>query len=253
MISLLGKRFLVAAEGAGSFTLLLLNTLRAIFRPPFEWKEFIKQLELVGVMSLPVVAAACIFTGMVFSLQTYDGFARFQAESYVPGILGVALLRELAPVMGGMMMAGRVGSAMAAELGTMKVTNQIAALEVMATDPIQFLVLPRFLAAAVMLPLLIIIGDLLGLLGGWYLIAVVLDAPIPSFMARVFEFLSPEDFWSGIIKSFFFGCIVASVGCYHGLNTRGGAQGVGKATTSAVVIASLSILVCDFVLSKVMF
>ncbi|CAM2065613.1 ABC transporter permease [Sulfidibacter corallicola] len=252
MLENLGRRTLAVMEGTGRYSTLVLRAFAAIFRRPFEWRELFKQLESVGVASFPVVAVTCIFTGMVFTLQTYDGFARFQAESYVPGILGVALLRELAPVLGGMMMAGRVGSAMAAELGTMRVTRQIDAMEVMATDPIQFLVVPRLLATTLMLPLLITLGDLIGLGGGWYLINHILNAPMPGFFDRVFEFLEPFDYWSGIVKSTVFGAIIASVGCYTGLNTQGGAEGVGKNTTAAVVNASLGILVTDFFLTKVL-
>jgi phospholipid/cholesterol/gamma-HCH transport system permease protein len=229
-----------------------MHLFAAIFRSPFELRQLVKQLEKVGADSLMVVAVTCMFTGMVFTLQTFDGFARFQAEAYVPGVLGVALLRELAPVLGGMMIAGRVGSAMAAELGTMKVTDQIDALEVMATDPVQYLVVPRFLATVLMVPLLIAIGDLIGLLGGWYLVTYVLDAPLYGFMDRVFEFIDAFDFWSGIIKASVFGAIVASVGCFHGLSTRNGAEGVGRSTTAAVVNASLGILISDFFLTKVL-
>lgn len=245
-----GKKTVDIAEGTGRYTTLLMRTLVAIFKPPFEWRQWSKQLEAVGVQSAPVVIITCVFTGMVFTLQTYDGFARFQAEAYVPGILGVALLRELAPVLGGMMMAGRVGSAIAAELGTMKVTSQIDALEVMATDPVSYLVVPRFLAAIIMLPLLITLGDFLGLWGGWFLVTYVLDAPLYGFMDRVFEFLEPFDYWSGMIKSCVFGGIIALTGCYMGLATRGGAEGVGKATTKAVVYSSIGILISDFFLTK---
>lgn len=252
MLSAIGSRVLAFTESAGKFSLFTGRALTALVRPPYEWRETMKQLERIGVASFPVVAVTCLFTGMVFTLQTYDGFARFQAESYVPGILGVALLRELAPVIGGLMMAGRVGSAMAAELGTMRVTRQIDAMEVMATDPLQYLVVPRMLATILMLPLLIAMGDLIGIWGGWYLISVVLDAPLPGFFDRVFDFLEPFDFWSGMIKSLFFGFVIATVGCYKGLTTRGGAEGVGTNTTNAVVYASLGILVSDFFLTRLL-
>jgi len=252
MLAAIGRRTTQIAEGTGRYTTLCLRTLGAVFRPPFEWRQLSKQLEMIGVQSAPVVIITCVFTGMVFTLQTYDGFARFQAQGYVPGVLGVALLRELGPVLGGMMMAGRVGSAIAAELGTMKVTDQIDALEVMATDPISYLVVPRFLASIIMLPLLITLGDFLGLWGGWFLVNEVLNAPLYGFMDRVFEFLEPFDYWSGMIKSCFFGGIIALTGCYMGLATRGGAEGVGKSTTRAVVYSSIGILISDFFLTKVL-
>lgn len=235
------------------FAAFCLRTIKACFRRPFEWRELSIQLERVGVLSLPVVMMTGIFTGMVFTLQTYDGFKRFQAEAYVPGVLGVALLRELVPVLGGMMVAGRVGSAMAAQLGTMKVTDQIDALEVIGVDPVQFLAVPRFLAALLMMPLLITMGDFVGLLGGWFLIESVIMDPMPAFFDQVFEFLDAEDYWSGIAKSAVFGMIISLVGCFQGLTTTSGAEGVGHATTRAVVQASMGILVADFFITKVFF
>ncbi|MCB1043795.1 MAG: ABC transporter permease [Acidobacteria bacterium] len=253
MFNWVGKTTLHLADGVGAYSVLIGQTMRQSLRRPFELREMVKQLEQVGVNSLPVVAVTALFTGMVLALQTYDGFRRFQAEGYVPALLGLALVRELVPVLGGMMVAGRVGSAMAAEVGTMKVTSQIDALQVMAADPVQFLVVPRVWATAIMLPLLIAIGDLIGIWGGQFLITSVLGEPQPGFMDRVFEFVDAKDFWSGMIKAFTFGAIVASVGCYQGLATRGGAEGVGKATTAAVVQGSLGILVADFFLTKVLF
>lgn len=253
MLSKIGRISIGSLERAGSYSKLVGQTLAACFARPFEWRELSKQLETVGILSFPVVAVTSIFTGMVFSLQTYEGFRRFQAEGYVPGVLGLALLREMVPVLGSMMVAGRVGSAMAAELGTMKVTHQIDALEVMATDPVRFLVVPRFLATLIMLPFLITLGDLIGIGGGWYLITQVLESPTPGFLDRVFDYLDAMDYWSGVIKAVVFGGIIASVGCYQGLSTRGGAEGVGRATTRAVVNGCLGILISDFFLSKVLF
>lgn len=253
MLQRLGASVLAFLQEAGSYSRLVGQSIAWTFRRPFEFQETLKQLERVGVQSFPVVGFTALFTGMVLSLQIYEGFRRFQAEDYVPVLLGLALLRELVPVLGGMMVAGRVGSAMAAEVGTMKVSEQISALEVMATNPVQFLVVPRVIAGTLMLPLLIGLGDLIGILGGWYLITGILGAPAPAFMDRTFEFLDPEDFWSGILKAAVFGMIITTVGCYKGLMTRGGAEGVGRSTTSAVVTASLGILVADFFLTKVLF
>ena len=253
LVTLVGKKFLNIVEIAGRLAIFVVHSLKACVTPPFEWREISKQLETVGVASFPVVAVTAVFTGMVFTLQTYDGFARFGAEGYVPGVLGLALFRELVPVLGGMMVAGRVGSAMAAQLGTMRVTDQIAALEVMGTDPIHFLVVPRFIAATIMMPLLITLGNFIGLMGGWWLITNVLNTPSPGFLDVAFEYLSPEDYWSGFIKATFFGAIIALIGCFKGLNTRGGAEGVGIATTNAVVLSCLNILIFDFFLTKVLF
>lgn len=253
MLERTGSAFISLTEKTGVFCGYVFAVVLSCLKRPFEWAELSKQLEQVGVRSFPVVGVTAMFTGMVFTLQTYDGFKRFQAEAYVPGVLGIALLREMVPVLGCMMVAGRVGSAMAAELGTMRVTNQIDALEVMGTDPIHFLVVPRFLATMVMMPLLITMGDLVGIWGGWFLIEHVLGENMPGFFDQVFEFLDGEDYWSGMVKASCFGSIIATVGCFQGLYTRGGAEGVGKATTHAVVNASLGILISDFFLTKVLF
>ena len=253
MLEYVGKSFLDFLSEFGEFARLVFHTLLSCVKRPFELRELIKQLEKVGVQSTSVVLVTSMFTGMVLSLQTYGGFRRFEAEGYVPALLGLALLREMIPVLCGLMVAGRVGSAMAAELGTMKVSDQIDALEVMSVDPVQYLVVPRFLAIVVMLPLLVVLGDLIGLLGGKFLITTILNDPFPGFMARVFDVLDAEDFWSGVIKAAVFGGIIATVGCFHGLTTRGGAEGVGKATTTAVVRASLGILISDFFLSKIFY
>jgi phospholipid/cholesterol/gamma-HCH transport system permease protein len=250
MLETIGRSFILFLSDVGAYFRLVIQSCLGCFKKPFEFKELVKQLEVVGVQSASVVLVTAIFTGMVFSLQTYGGFQRFQAEGYVPGVLGLALLREMIPVLCGLMVAGRVGSAMAAEIGTMKVSDQIDALEVMSTSPIQYLVVPRFLALIAMLPLLIAMGDLVGLWGGRFLITHILGDPTPGFMARVFEFLEAQDFWSGMVKAAVFGGIIASVGCFQGLSTRGGAEGVGKSTTTAVVRASLGILISDFFLSK---
>ncbi len=253
MLSAIGSRAIDIFKLTGSFSAFAGQTLWATVKPPLEWREISKQLEIVGVRSLPVVAVTCIFTGMVFALQTYEGFRRFEAEAYVPGVLGLALLREMAPVLGSMMVAGRVGSAFAAELGSMKVTDQIDALEVMGADPIHFLAGPRVLAAVIMLPLLITLGDMIGIGGGWFLIVKVLDEPAPGFLDQVFQFLDARDYWSGVIKAAFFGAAIGAISCYTGLATRGGAEGVGAAATSAVVNSCLAILILDFFLSKVLF
>ena len=253
MLAAIGRRFDNLTRGAGFFSVFVWQTLTGCFTRPFELRECSKQLESLGVASFPVVGVTALFTGMVFTLQTYDGFARFEAEGWVPGVLGVALLRELVPVLCGMMVAGRVGSAIAAELGTMRVTDQIDALEVMGCDPIHFLVVPRVFATTFMMPLLITLGDLIGIYGGWYLITQILGDPAPGFFDRLFEFLDAEDYWSGIIKATFFGSVIATVGCFKGLHTRGGAEGVGIATTQAVVLSCLGILVSDFFLTKVLF
>jgi len=253
LLTAIGSRATGIVQNAGAFSEFTINTVFALFKPPFEWRELSKQMETVGVWSFPVVAVTSIFTGMVFSLQIYEGFRRFEAEGYVPGVLGLALLREMVPVLGSMIVAGRVGSAFAAELGTMRVTDQIDALEVMGADPIHFLAAPRFYATVLMLPLLVTLGDLIGLWGGWFLITNILNEPSPGFLDQVFQFMDAKDYWSGVVKAAFFGAGIASIGCFVGINARGGAEGVGGATTRAVVNACLAILVLDFFLTKVLF
>jgi len=240
-------------EELGRFLLLLLQSLYWAFRPPWDLKEWIRQMVRVGWDSIPVIFLTCLFTGMVLALQTYQGFQRFHAEGFVGSVVALSLTRELAPVLTGLMAAGRVGSAMAAELGTMRVTEQIDALFTMATPPVQYLVLPRVLASILMLPLLTLVGDGIGITGGWMVATGLFDANSYLYWERTFQYLEINDILSGLVKAAFFGLILAGTGCSKGYFTRGGAEGVGRATTSAVVTASLYILLSDFFLTKVLF
>jgi phospholipid/cholesterol/gamma-HCH transport system permease protein len=207
----------------------------------------------VGVDSIPVVFLTGLFTGMVIALQTYTGFARFHAESFVGSVVALSVTRELAPVLAALMVTGRVGSAMAAELGTMRVTEQIDALVALATEPVQYLVVPRVVAATVMLPLLVVMADAVGI-GGGYVVAVdLLGANPVTYVHNSFQFLQMNDLTSGIVKAAFFGLIFSLIGCQKGYYTEGGAEGVGIATTRAVVAGSLAILIADFFLTKVLF
>ena len=195
----------------------------------------------------------CLFTGMVLALQTYRGFERFHAEGFVGSVVALSLTRELAPVLTGLMVAGRVGSAMAAELGTMRVTEQIDALYAMATEPIHYLVVPRVNASVLMLPVLTIMGDAIGIVGGWLVSVGLFGANSYLYMERTFQFLEVNDITSGLIKAAFFGLILSVTGCAKGFYTSGGAEGVGRATTSAVVTACMYILLSDFFLTKILF
>jgi phospholipid/cholesterol/gamma-HCH transport system permease protein len=207
----------------------------------------------VGVDSIPVVFLTGLFTGMVIALQTYTGFARFHAESFVGSVVALSVTRELAPVLAALMVTGRVGSAMAAELGTMRVTEQIDALVALATEPVQYLVVPRVVAATVMLPLLVVMADAVGI-GGGYVVAVdLLGANPVTYVHNSFQFLEMNDLTSGIVKAAFFGLIFSLIGCQKGYYTEGGAEGVGISTTRAVVAGSLAILIADFFLTKVLF
>jgi phospholipid/cholesterol/gamma-HCH transport system permease protein len=223
------------------------------FRRPFDGTELMRQMVRVGWDSIPVVFLTCLFTGMVLALQTYRGFERFHAEGFVGSVVALSLTRELAPVLTGLMVAGRVGSAMAAEIGTMRVTEQIDALYAMATEPIHYLVVPRVNASILMLPILTLVGDAVGIIGGWLISVGLFGANSYLYMERTFQFLEVNDITSGLIKSAFFGLTLAVTGCAKGFYTSGGAEGVGRSTTSAVVTASLYILLSDFFLTKILF
>lgn len=237
----------------GRFAHVLWRTLRWTPRRPWDFRELMRQMLRVGVNSLPVILLTAMFTGMVMALQTFTVLARFGAERYVGSLVSLSMVRELSCVLGGLVIAGRAGSAMGAELGTMRVTEQIDALEVMATDPIHYLVVPRVWATVFVMPVLVVVSDAIGIYGG-YLVSVVLMGANPvSYMDNTFRFMDLPDLTSGLIKAAFFGMLIAVVGCQQGLDTRGGAEGVGRSTTRSVVVASIAILISDFFLTKVLF
>jgi len=207
----------------------------------------------VGVDSVPVVGLTALFTGMVLALQTYRGFARFHAEGFVASVVSLSLTRELAPVLAALMIAGRIGSSFAAELGTMRVTEQIDALYAMAVEPIQYLVVPRVGAATVMLPFLVAFADGIGVFGGYAVAVGLMGANPVVYWEKTFQYLDLNDVFSGLIKAAVFGLILAVTGCSKGFFTAGGAEGVGRSTTAAVVMASLVILLSDFFLTKILF
>lgn len=249
----IGNAFIRLFEETGLWFNMLGRTIRWAFRPPFEVHEWLRQMVRLGWDSIPVVFLTTMFTGMVLALQTFNGFQRVHAENFVASVVALAMLRELSPVLCGLMVTGRVGSSMAAEIGTMRVTEQLDALEALATDPVQYLFVPRVLAGIVMLPLLVILGDALGIYGG-YLVAVKLMGTNPViYSSNTYSFLAMKDIWSGVIKAAAFGLILTLTGCVRGYYTTGGAEGVGRATTAAVVNASLIILLSDFFLTKILF
>ncbi len=222
-------------------------------RRPYDVRELFRQMVRVGVDSLPVVVLTAMFTGMVMALQTFSVLARFGAERYVGSLVSLSMVRELAAVLSGLVIAGRAGSAMGAELGTMRVTEQIDALEVMATNPVHYLVVPRVWASTIMLPLLVLLADGLGIYGGYLVAVVLMDANPVAHMDNTFRFMEISDLTSGLIKAAVFGMLIAVIGCQQGLHTRGGAEGVGRSTTRSVVIASVAILISDFFLTKMLF
>ncbi len=252
-VAALGRSTLTLLAAIGRVTLYLIETLSHIVRPPFYWREFLSQLMMIGYFSLPVVGMTTLFTGGALALQIYAGGARFNAEAVVPQIVAIGMVRELGPVLTGLMVAGRVAAAIAAEIGTMKVTEQIDALTTLSTNPMKYLTVPRVLAATLALPLLAAVGNTIGVLGG-YLVAVTrLDFNAATYIQNTVDFLEASDVVSGLVKAAVFGFIVALMGCYHGMRSGRGAQGVGQATTNAVVSASVLILASNFILTGIFF
>jgi phospholipid/cholesterol/gamma-HCH transport system permease protein len=240
-------------EEVGLGALLFLKVLRGLFRRPFPLKLTLQQMEEVGVRSLPVVLITAIFTGAVLALQTYSGFKRFGAEGLVGTVVALSMTRELGPVLASIMVAGRAGSAMAAELGTMRVTEQIDALITLATDPVRYLVVPRFMAGMLMLPILVVFADIIGIIGGYFVAVNVLGTSSTIYVNRTLQYLEFSDVTIGLIKACVFGMIIALVGCQMGFYTSGGAEGVGRATTRAVVGASIMILISNYFLTALLF
>jgi phospholipid/cholesterol/gamma-HCH transport system permease protein len=251
-------------ERIGSFTVRLLNstglmcmmlvrTVGYIFTPPFKVRNLFKQMEFVGVQSLFVVVLTGSFTGMVLALQGFDALKRFGAESLVGPTVALSMARELGPVLTALMVTGRAGSAMATELGTMRVTEQIDALYTMGVNPIKHLVVPRLLAGILMLPVLAIVTDFVGVVGGYVVGVKFLGINSGVYIGRTIDFVGVDDVFYGLIKSVFFGLIIALTACYNGYYTTGGAEGVGRGTTNAVVSGCVLILVADYVLTTIMF
>ena len=249
----LGRNTTEFIEEAGRISQMFIQTVKWSLRPPLGFRNIMKQMEEIGVRSVPVVLITAISTGMVLALQSHTGFKRFNAESLVGTVVALSMTRELGPVLTGLIVAGRAGAAMAAELGTMRVTEQIDALAVMAANPIKYLAVPRLLASMVMLPLLTIFADAIGIAGG-YLIAVKMLAVNPVvYLRRTTDYLEYDDIYGGLLKAFVFGMIIATISCYKGFNAGGGAAGVGKATTGAVVLSSMLILISDYFMTAMLF
>jgi len=248
-LAAIGRVSLKFMQAVGHLSLFTVQTVHHIFTPPFYMRIFLRQLMSIGYYSLPVVGLTALFTGMVLALQIYVGSSRFNAESAVATIVVIGLTRELAPVLSGLMVAGRVGAAIAAEIGTMRVTEQIDALVTLSTNPFKYLVAPRVLAGMITLPILVLIADIIGVSGGYLVATEVLDFNASSYIKNTFDFLETRDVISGLIKASVFGFIVSLMGCYHGFNSSGGAQGVGRATTNAVVSSFILILVSDYFLT----
>ncbi|GAN79109.1 MlaE family ABC transporter permease [Acidocella aminolytica] len=252
-VAWLGAAVLGLVEYLGELGIFAVSGVLAIFRPPYYPRQIGRAFMEIGYFSLPVVALTALFTGMVLALQSYTGFSRFGAEGAIASVVVLSVARELGPVLAGLMVSGRAGAAMAAELGTMRVTDQIDALSTLSTDPMKYLVAPRLLAATIALPLLVVLADILGVMGGYLVATQKLGFSSGGYLTSTFTNLETQDVISGLIKAAVFGFIIALMGCFNGYRSRGGAQGVGSATTSAVVSASILILALDYVLTQVLF
>ena len=237
----------------GRISLFFGRALYHCFTPPFYGRLLGRQLIEIGYYSLPVVGLTAIFTGMVLALQSYTGFVRFNAEGAVASVVVLSITRELAPVLAGLMVSGRIGAAMAAEIGTMSVTEQIDALTTLSTNPFKYLVAPRLIAGVLMLPLLVLVADIIGVFGGYLVSVYKLGFNPTVYLERTWDILEPLDVVSGIVKAAVFGFLISLMGCYHGYHSRGGAKGVGAATTNAVVSASVLILAFNYIITELFF
>ncbi len=253
LIAKLGRTVILACAESGKVAAFAGAGLSHAVRPPFYGRLFMAALMDIGFFSLPVVALTAVFTGMVLALQSYTGFSRFAAQGAVANLVVLSVTRELGPVLAGLIVSGRVGASIAAELGTMRVTDQIDALSTLSTNPMKYLVTPRLLAGIVALPLLVLVADVLGVMGGFIVSTVKLGFNVSAYLTNTVNFVQSEDVISGLAKAAVFGFLIALMGCYQGYNSKGGAQGVGAATTAAVVSASILILASDYVLTEMFF
>ncbi len=238
-------------SATGKYSLFFVDTIKWTFRPPFDARNVLLQMLEIGYKSIPVTAITLFFTGMVMAYQIGNAMNSLMSGSsiFIGSAVTIAMFRELCPVLTGLLLAGRVGSSIAAEIGTMKVTEQIDALRTLYANPIQYLAVPRFLACLIMTPALTIITDIVGVLGGAFIAYFSLDITLDKYIDNILTYLSLGDFISGLVKSFFFGIEIAIISCYQGFNTKGGAEGVGKSTIQAVVKSSMFILISDYFLT----
>jgi phospholipid/cholesterol/gamma-HCH transport system permease protein len=252
-IALIGRVFLGLLEVIGRVALFAWHAISVGFRRPFYGRQISRAMVEIGYYSLPVIGLTAIFTGAVLALQSYSGFSRFSAESSIAIVVVLSITRELGPVLAGLMVAGRIGAAYAAEIGTMRVTEQVDALTTLSTDPYKYLIFPRLLAGVTMLPVLVLIADIIGVYGGYLVSIHELGFNPTTYLKNTFDFLEAKDVISGLVKAAAFGFIITLMGCYHGFHSKGGAQGVGAATTQAVVSASILILLSNYFLTSLFF
>src|SRR5271163_1483580 len=249
-LSTIGRRVIDLCSIAGRLALFVASTFSHCLRPPFYFRNILQQFWTIGYNSLPVVGLTAVFTGAVLALQASVGFSKLTAPAAIPLLVVVSVTRELGPVLASLMVAGRVGAAIAAELGTMRVTEQIDALDTLATNPMKYLVVPRVLAGLFMMPLLVLIADVIAIMGGFIVSSFILNLNESAYLINTIANLHAKDIISGLVKAAVFGLIITLLGCFNGYNSRGGAQGVGAATTNAVVYASVLILFFDYFLTE---
>ena len=249
----IGQEAMAAFESMGRFTFLVRSTLVWALRAPIEWRQVLIQMQRIGVQSLPVTTMTTFFTGMVLALQSGASSKHFFNEPlFVGTVVSFAMVMELGPVMTALVVSGRAGAAIAAELGTMKVTEQIDALYTLGTDPIRYLVIPRVLAFLLVLPLLTVISDFSGVIGGWVVSSMKLNIPAGVYAADIFDNMEIRHFMHGFLKTFVFAGIISFVSCFKGITTTGGAEGVGKSTTAAVVLSMVAVLIMDYFVTAIL-
>lgn len=253
IVATIGHFTIGSIQKIGHMAIFVSSIVQALVSGRIYFKAILRQFFEIGYLSLPVVGLTAIFTGAVLALQSYTGFSRFNAESAIASVVVLSITRELGPVLAGLMLAGRVGAAIAAELGTMKVTEQIDALYTLGANPFKFLVVPRVIAGILMMPLLVIVADIIGVFGGYLVSVYKLGFSPFLYLKNTALYLKAGDITSGLIKAAFFGFIVTTMGCYHGYGSQGGARGVGNATTKAVVSSSILILLSNYVITGIMF
>ena len=253
LFAAIGRATLGFLGTTGRLVLFAVSGVSHCIRPPFYPRLIGRQMVDIGYYSLPVVGLTGMFAGMVLALQTYTGFARFSAEGAVATVVVISMTRELGPVLAGLMVAGRIGASIAAEIGTMRVTEQIDALSTLSTNPYKYLITPRLIAGLLMLPILVLIADIIGVFGGYLVGTYKLGFNPANYLQRSWEFLEVVDVVSGLVKAGVFGFIITLMGCYHGFHSARGAQGVGAATTNAVVSASILILTFNYVVTELFF
>lgn len=249
----LGSPLVTFISRLGELSLFISRAVYNCFVPPFYLRNLMRQIVDIGFYSLPVVGLTTIFAGMVIALQSYSGFSRFGAESAVASVVLISVTRELAPVLSALMVAGRIGAAMAAEIGTMRVTEQIDALTTLSTNPFKYLIAPRIIAGVIVLPILVMIGDVIGIFGGYVVGVYKLGFNPANYIKSTLDNLQALDITTGLVKAAVFGFIISMMGCYNGFKSKGGAQGVGEATTNAVVSASIMILIFNYLITEMFF